>query len=85
MTFFCVEFVNVKVGWMLIESNGVSMIGKNCKKSPMNIILSPPNCNILDCNFCGGTCIVTSIVQPTIDISSTIINRKANYLVLFCL
>ncbi len=38
MTFFYVEFVNVKVGWKLVESNGVSMISENCKKIPMNII-----------------------------------------------
>jgi len=43
--------VNVKVGWMLVESNGVSMIAENCKKSPMNTILSPPNYNIFYYNF----------------------------------
>jgi len=26
------EFVNVKVGWMLVENNGVLMMGENCKK-----------------------------------------------------
>jgi hypothetical protein len=23
MIFFCIDFVNVKVGWMLVENNGV--------------------------------------------------------------
>ncbi len=66
--------MNVKVGWMLVKSNGVSMIGENCKKSPMNTILSPPNYNIFYYNFYDFKCIVTIIVQPTIDISSTIMN-----------
>ncbi len=74
MTFFCIEFVNIKVGWMLVENNGVSMMGGNCKKSPMNIILSLPNGNMLDFSFCNFKCILASIVQPTIDISSIIIN-----------
>ncbi len=73
-TFFCVEFVNIKVGWMLIENNDVSVMGGNYKKYPMNIILSPPNGNMLDFNFCNLKCIVASIVQPTIDKSSIIIN-----------
>jgi hypothetical protein len=74
MTFFFIEFVNVKVGWMLVENNGVSMMGGNCKKSLMNIILYPPNGNMLDFNFCNFKCIVRSIVQLAIDISLTIIN-----------
>jgi len=74
MTFFYIKFVNIKVGWMLVENNGVSMMNGNCKKSPMNIILNPPNRSMLDFNFCNFKCIVASIIQPTIDISSTIIN-----------
>jgi hypothetical protein len=74
MTFFCIEFVNVKVGWMLVENNGVSMINGNCKKSPMNIILNPPNGSMLDFNFCNFKCIVVNIVQLAIDISLIIIN-----------
>ncbi len=74
MTFFCIEFVNVKVGWMLVENNSVSVMGGNCKKSPMNFILNPPNGNMLYFYFCNFKCIVVSIVQLTIDISSTIIN-----------
>jgi hypothetical protein len=34
MNFYCVNFVNVKIGCMFIEYNGVSLIGENCKKSP---------------------------------------------------
>ncbi len=54
--------MNVKVGWMLVENNGVSMFGGNCKKIPMNIILSPPNGNMLDINFCNFKCIVLNII-----------------------
>jgi hypothetical protein len=74
MIFFCIDFVNVKVGWMLLENNGVSMMGGNCNFFPMNIILSLPNGNMLDFKFFNFQCIVMSIVQPTIDISSTITN-----------
>jgi len=74
MTFFCIEFVKVKVGWMLVENNGVLVMGGNCKKSPMNIILNLLNGSMLDFNFCNFKCIVMSIVQPAIDISSTIVN-----------
>jgi hypothetical protein len=31
MNFYCVNFVNVKIGCMFIEYNGVSLIGENCK------------------------------------------------------
>jgi hypothetical protein len=74
MIFFWVEFVNVKVGWMFIENNGVLVMGGNCKKSPMNIILNHPNGNMFDFNFCKFKCIVVNIIPPTIDISLTIIN-----------
>jgi hypothetical protein len=51
MTFFCIEFVNVKVDWMLVENNGVLVMGGNCRNFPMNIVLSLPNGNMLDFNF----------------------------------
>ncbi len=70
MTVFCVNFVNVKIDCMFVEYNGVSWIGGNCKKSPMNIMLIPPNGKMLDFSFCNLKCIVTSEVQPTMDISS---------------
>jgi hypothetical protein len=35
--------MNAKVGWMFILNNGVLLIGENCKKSPINIMLSLPN------------------------------------------
>ncbi len=65
---------------MFIENNGVLVMGGNCKKSPMNIILNPPSGNLLDFNFCKFKCIVVNIVQPTIDVSLTIINWKLNQL-----
>jgi hypothetical protein len=66
--------VNIKVGWMLVENNDVSLMGGNYKKYPINIILSPPFGNLLDFNFYNFKCIVANIIQPTIDISSIIIN-----------
>ncbi len=48
---------------MFIEYNGVSLIGGNCKKSRMNIMLIPPNGKILDFIFCNFKCIVASEVQ----------------------
>jgi hypothetical protein len=63
MTFFCVNCVNVKIDFMFVEYNGVSLIGGNCKKSPMNIMLIPPNGKILDFIFCNFKCIVASEVQ----------------------
>ncbi len=74
MIFFCFKFVNVKVVWMLVENNGVLMMGGNCKFFFTNIILSPPNGNILDFKLFNFKCIVMNIRQPTIHISSTIIN-----------
>jgi hypothetical protein len=59
---------------IFVKYNGVSFIGGNCKKSPMNIMFIPPNGNILGFNFCNFKCIVTIILQPTIEISSIIIN-----------
>jgi hypothetical protein len=59
---------------MLVENNGVLMMGGNRKKSPMNIVSSSPNGNMLDINFHNIKCIVVDIIQPTLDISSTIIN-----------
>jgi hypothetical protein len=46
------------------------MIGGNCKKSPMNIMLMLLNGKILKINFYSSKCILISRVQPTIDISS---------------
>jgi len=31
-TFFGVKFMNVKIDWMFVENNCVSMTGGNCKK-----------------------------------------------------
>jgi hypothetical protein len=73
MIFFSGNFVNVKINYMFVEYNDASLIGGNCKKYPMNIILNPPNGNMLDFNFCKFKCIVANIVQHTIDLSSTII------------
>ncbi len=53
-------------------------MGGNCKKSPMNSILNPPNGSMLDFNFCNFKCIVMNIVQFAIDISSTIVNWMSN-------
>ncbi len=44
----------------------------NYKKSPMNIMFIPPNGNMLDFSFCNFKCIVASMLQPTIEISSII-------------
>jgi len=74
MTFFYVNFVNVKIDCMFDEYNGVSMIGGNCKKSFMNNMLIPPNDKMLDFSFCNFKCIVTSKVQPTMDISLIMMN-----------
>jgi hypothetical protein len=74
MIFFSVNFVNVKIDYMFVEYNGVSLIGGNCKKSPMNIMLIPPNGKMLDFNFCNFKCIMASKVQPTMDISSIMMN-----------
>ncbi len=65
---------------MSIENNDVSMMGGNVLKSFIKIIWSPPNGNMLDFNFCNFNCIVTNIIQPTIDISSTIINWMSDQL-----
>ncbi len=72
--FFLVSFfVNPKVGWTFFEYNGLLVMGGNCKKFPINIIFIPPNGNMLDFNFCNFKCIVTSMLQLTIEISSIII------------
>jgi hypothetical protein len=74
MIFFYGNFVNVKINYMFVEYNDVSLIGGNCKKSPMNIMLIPPNGKMLDFNFCNFKCIVASKVQPSMDISSIMMN-----------
>jgi hypothetical protein len=66
--------VKSKIGWMFVESSGVSFIGGNCQKSSMNIMLIPPNGKMLNFIFCSFRCIVASKVQPTIDISSIMMN-----------
>ncbi len=63
-----------KNGWIFVEHNGVSFIGGNCKKSPMNIMLIPPNGKMLYFNLCSFKCNMASKVQPIIDISSIMIN-----------
>ncbi len=45
--------MNVKIGCMFVEYNGVSLIGGNCKKSPMNVMLIPPNGKILNSSLCN--------------------------------
>ncbi len=59
---------------MFVEYNGVSLIGKKCKKSPMNIMLIPPNGKMLDFSFCNFKCIVASKLQPTMDILLIMMN-----------
>jgi hypothetical protein len=59
---------------MFFEYNGVSLIGGNCKNSPMNVMLIPPNGKMLDFIFCNFKCIVASKVQPTMDNLSIMIN-----------
>jgi len=59
---------------MFVEYNGVSIIGGNYKKFPMNIMLIPANGKRLNFNFCSFKCIVASKVQPTIDILSIMMN-----------
>jgi hypothetical protein len=44
------------------------------KQSPMNIMLIPSNGKMLDFNFCRFKCIVASIMQPTVDILSIMMN-----------
>jgi hypothetical protein len=66
--------VKAKIGWMFVECNGVSFIGGNYKKSPMNILLIPPNGKMLYFNLCSFRCNMANKVQPTIDISSIMIN-----------
>jgi len=59
---------------MFVEYNGVLVIGENCKKSFVNIMLIPLNGKKLDINFCNFRYIVANKVQPTIDISSIMMN-----------
>jgi hypothetical protein len=74
MIFFHVNFVNVKIDYMFVEYNGVSLIGGNCKKTPMNIMLILSNSKILNFSFCNFKCIVANKMQPTMDISSIMMN-----------
>ncbi len=59
--------VNSFLSWMFMKYNGVLVIGGNCKKSPMNIMLIPLNDKRLNFNFCTFKCVVASKVQPTVD------------------
>jgi biotin transporter BioY len=59
---------------MFIECNDVSLIGKTCKKSTMNIMLIPSNGKTLYFNLCSFKCIVVSKVQPTINILLILMN-----------
>jgi hypothetical protein len=73
--FFCVNFMNVKkIECMFVEYNGVSLISGNCKKCPMNIMLILPNGKMSYFSFCSFKCIITSNVQPTMDILSMMMN-----------
>jgi len=74
MTFSYVNFVNVKINCMFVAYNVVSLIGGNCKISPMNIMLIPPNGKMLDFSFCNFKCIMASKMQPTMDNSSIMMN-----------
>ncbi len=62
--------MNAKSGAIFAEYNNVLMIGGNCKKSPMSIMLMLLNGKILNINFYSSKCVLTSRVQPTVDISS---------------
>jgi hypothetical protein len=62
--------VNAKSGVIFVEYNDVLMIGINCKKSPMNIMLMLLSGRISNIIFYSFKCILTNGVQPTIDISS---------------
>ncbi len=53
----------------------MSLISGNCKKSPMNIMLIPPNGKMLYLFFCNFKCFVASKVQPTMDILLIMMNR----------
>jgi hypothetical protein len=59
---------------MFIEYNDVSLIGKTCKKSTMNIMLIPSNGKTLYFSLCNCKCIVASKVQPTINILLIMMN-----------
>jgi predicted ester cyclase len=69
---------------MFVEYNGVSLIGGNCKKSLMNIMLIPPNGKRLDFNFYSFKCIVASRVQHAIDISSIMMNWILGHMSILC-
>jgi hypothetical protein len=66
--------VKANISWMVVEYSDLSFISENCEKSPENIMLIPPNDKMLDFNICSFRCIVTSKVQPTIDIFSIMMN-----------
>jgi hypothetical protein len=59
---------------MLFEYSGVLVMGGNCKKTPIKNMFTPPNGNMLLFYFCNFRCIVASMLQTTIEISSTMMN-----------
>jgi hypothetical protein len=59
---------------MLFEYSGVLVMGGNCKKTPQKNMFTPPNGNMLFFNFCNFRCIIASMLQTTIEISSTMMN-----------
>ncbi len=59
---------------MFIECHDVSLIGKTCKKSTMNIMLILSNGKTLYFNLCSFKCIVANKVQPTINIFLIMMN-----------
>jgi hypothetical protein len=71
--FFWGQICGCKIGWIFVESNGVSVLGGNCKNIPINIMSNLPNGNMFDFDFCNFKCIITSMEQLTIDILLTII------------
>jgi hypothetical protein len=57
--------------WLMILFCFDFVIEKNCKKSPMNIMLIPPNNKMLYIYiyiFCSFKCVVANKMQPTMDI-----------------
>jgi hypothetical protein len=66
--------MKANIGWIFVEYSDLSFINENCKKSPSNIMLIPPNGKMLDFNFCSFRCIVTSKKHLIIDILSIIMN-----------
>jgi hypothetical protein len=58
----------------------MSLIGGNCKQSPMNIMLIPSNDIMVNFNLYNFKCIVASKMQPTIDILWIIMNWMLHHM-----